>query len=262
MIRKDKPDGTVRTSGGQPFPTSEPPGRIPAAGSAPDTGPGDRDQGEQQIPDPSLRVFFDPTFIDPVRLNRIVARNWWAVALRGASAIVLGLLAVLWPSITLMTLVMIFAVYCTVDGILSIMLAVRGARRRERWGLLLLNGIVALAAAAVAIFYPLLTMFAFVLILAAWALITGVLTIAAAIRLKQTHGRIWMIAGGAVAILLGLILLLSPPLGLLTITWLIGLQATLAGVMLLGLAYRLRLRSQEQEPPLEAPPSRPATHIL
>ena len=77
----------------------------------------------------------------------LLARNWWAAAIRGVSAIVLGLLAIALPDLTLLGLVIIFAVYCLVDGIFAIVLAIRGARKGQRWGWLAFNGVLSLAAA-------------------------------------------------------------------------------------------------------------------
>ena len=183
---------------------------------------------------------------DPEASNRRIADLWWVVALRGVGAIVLGLLAILWPGITLLILAGIFAAYCIVDAVFSIVLAVRGARRHERWGWSAVSALVALGAAAVTMFYPGLTMIAFVGVLAAWALITGVTSIAAAFRLERDHGRWWMIAGGVISIMLGVLLLIFPGIGLFTLASLIAFQSWLAGFTWLALAFRLRMRHAER----------------
>ena len=87
----------------------------------------------------------------------LLASNWWAAALRGVCAILIGSIAIFAPAVTLIALVMIFAAYSLVDGAFAIVLAIRGARRHERWGWLALKGEISIAAAAVAIFYPALT---------------------------------------------------------------------------------------------------------
>lgn len=172
-----------------------------------------------------------------------IANLWWAVALRGVGAIILGTLAVLWPGITLIVLVFLFAAYCVVDAVFSIVLAVRGARRHERWGWQALHALVALAAAATALLYPDITLIVFVAMLIAWALFTGILSIAAAFRLDRAHGRWWFIASGVVSLILAALLIALPDIGLFTLTWMIAFQALLAGILLLGLAFRLRMRS-------------------
>ena len=174
--------------------------------------------------------------------NSRIAALWWVVALKGASAMVLGALAVLWPSITLIILALIFAAYCVVDAVFSIVLTVRSAKSHERWWWPALNALVALAAAAAAMFYPGLTVLAFVVMLAAWALISGAVSIIAAFRLKRDHGRWWMILIGVVSVILGVVLVALPGLGLSALTWMIAFQSWLAGGALLALAYQLRMR--------------------
>jgi uncharacterized membrane protein HdeD (DUF308 family) len=191
------------------------------------------------------------TILDPRQLygsarNALIASNWWAAALRGVSAIVLGSIAIFLPAVTLAGLVIIFAAYSFVDGVFAIVLAIRGARKHERWGWLAFNGVVSLIAAAVAVFYPDLTILAFVILFAAWALISGVATIVAASRLPKGHGRLWLHAGAAVAILFALLVIFSPPLGMLALSYVVGFQALFAGFTLLALAFQLRLRSVDE----------------
>lgn len=187
------------------------------------------------------------TILDTKNLRRLtreglLARNWWAAAIRGVSAIVLGLLAIALPDLTLLGLSIIFAVYCVVDGIFAIVLAVRGARKGQRWGWLAFNGAASIAAAAVAIFYPSLTILALVVMFAAWALVSGSATIAAGVKLPRRHGRWWLIAGGVIAIVCGLLMVFLPSLGVLTLIYLVGFQALFAGITLLVLAWQLRVR--------------------
>jgi uncharacterized membrane protein HdeD (DUF308 family) len=187
------------------------------------------------------------TILDPGKLrgsmrDALLASNWWAAAIRGVSAIVLGLLIILMPAVTLLGLVTIFAVYCLVDGVFAIVLAIRGATRHQRWGWLAFNGIVSLAIAAMALFYPYVTMFALAILFAAWALVSGAATIVAAVKLSRSHGRWWLIASGVIAVLFGLFMLFLPTLGMLTLAYVIGFQAIFAGTALLVLAFRLRAR--------------------
>src|SRR5260221_2600356 len=100
-------------------------------------------------------------------MSAALARNWWLVALRGVLAILFGIVAILLPGPTLAALVLLFAAYMVVDGVLAIVAAVRAARRHERWGWLIFEGIVDLAAAAIAFLFPVATIFAFVLLMGA-----------------------------------------------------------------------------------------------
>jgi uncharacterized membrane protein HdeD (DUF308 family) len=192
-----------------------------------------------------MATILDPKTLRGLAPEALLAMNWWAAAIRGASAIVLGILAISVPALTLIGLVTIFAVYCLVDGIFAIVLAIRGARKHRRWGWLAFNGIVSLVVAALAAFYPFVTVFVLVILFAAWALISGAATLAAGVRLPKGHGRWWLIASGVIAIVFGLAMLLLPTLGMLTLIYLVGFQALLSGIALLVLAFQLRARSVE-----------------
>jgi uncharacterized membrane protein HdeD (DUF308 family) len=192
-----------------------------------------------------MATILDPKTLRGLTPEAVLAMNWWAAAVRGVSAIVLGILAISVPALTLIGLVMIFAVYCFVDGIFAIVLAIRGARKHQRWGWLAFNGTVSLVVAALAAFYPFVTVFVLVILFAAWALISGAATLAAAVRLPKRHGRWWLIATGVIAIVFGLAMLFLPTLGMLTLIYLVGFQALLSGIALLVLAFQLRARSVE-----------------
>ena len=111
----------------------------------------------------------EPSFMSGADLNmsEALARNWWAMALRGVLAIVFGVIALVLPGVTMLSLVIVFAAYALVDGVLAIVAAVRSARRHERWGLLVLEGVVDIAAGVLAFLWPGLTIVIFVLLVAA-----------------------------------------------------------------------------------------------
>ena len=115
----------------------------------------------------------------------VLSRNWWLVALRGLAAIVFGVLAFVWPAITLWALVLLFGAYMLVDGIFAIVAAVRAAGREARWWLLLIEGVLGVLAGLVAAFWPGLTALALLYFIAAWAIVSGILEIVGAIRLRQ-----------------------------------------------------------------------------
>ena len=171
----------------------------------------------------------------------VLAANWWALVLRGIAAIVFGVLTFFWPGATIAVLVIFFGVYALIDGILAIVSAIRAAERHRRWGPFLVEGIVGILAGLFALFAPVAAAALFVYILAAWALITGALEIAAAIRLRRDIPGEWaLILIGILSILFGVLLFIAPIAGAVALVWLIGVYAILFGILWLTVGIRLR----------------------
>jgi len=192
-----------------------------------------------------MATIFGPGSVNSRARQALLASNWWAAALRGVCAILIGSIAIFAPAATLLTLVMIFAAYSLVDGVFAIVLAIRGARQHERWGWLALNGAISIAAAAVAILYPAITAILFGILFGVWALISGVTSIVAALQLRNDHGRGYLLMSGLIAVFFGLWAVWDVNLGMLALSYLVGFQAFLAGFALLALAYRLRTRNAD-----------------
>jgi len=170
-----------------------------------------------------------------------LARYWWVVALRGVLAILFGVLIFFAPGLGVLFMVASFAAYALVDGVLAITAAVRGRGRDAPWWALLLEGIAGIGAAVVAIAWPGITALALLYVVAGWSIATGILEIAAAIRLRKYIEGEWLLAlSGVLSILLGLVLGLMPVPGLLALALWIGAYAVVSGVLLLVLAFRLR----------------------
>ena len=172
-------------------------------------------------------------------MSAALARNWWAVALRGVVGILFGLVALTLPGVTMLSLVLFFSAYMLVDGVFSIIAAVRAANRSERWGSLLLQGLVDIAIGVIALVWPGITVLAFVLLVAAWAIISGGLMLAAAWRLNADHGRWWLVLGGVASLVYGVLLIVAPMIGAVVLTWWLGAYALVFGAALLVLAFRL-----------------------
>ena len=173
-------------------------------------------------------------------MSAALARNWWAVALRGVFGIVFGLVALSVPAAVMLTLALFFAGYLLADGVFAIVAAVRGALALARGGFLLAEGVRDIAMGLRAATFPGGAVLAFVLVTAAWALLTGGLMLGAAFRLHATHGRVWLALGGVVSLIWGVMLLLAPLAGALVLTWWLGAYAIVFGVVLLVLGLRLR----------------------
>jgi uncharacterized membrane protein HdeD (DUF308 family) len=178
-----------------------------------------------------------------------LAREWWVVALRGVAGILFGILAFVWPGITLLALVIVFGAYMLVDGVLALTLAIRFRHERERWPMLLLEGILGIAIGILSFAWPGITALAWLFTIAAWAIVTGVLEIVFAIRLRKViKGEIFVALTGVASILFGIGLVLMPLAGLLVWAWLVGAYAIATGVLLVALALRLRKAGSSAAP--------------
>jgi uncharacterized membrane protein HdeD (DUF308 family) len=170
-----------------------------------------------------------------------LAYNWTAIALRGAVAIAFGILALLLPGLTLAALILLFAAYALVDGVSHVITGIRqGSGGRPDW-LMIAGGIVAIVAGIIAAILPGITALALLTLIGAWAIVTGVTEVAAAYRLRKEIRGEWLLAlDGIVSILFGIYLWVFPGAGAMTIVWVIAFYAIFSGIVLLGLAWRMR----------------------
>jgi uncharacterized membrane protein HdeD (DUF308 family) len=163
--------------------------------------------------------------------------NRWLIAMRGVVALAFGVLAFVWPGATALALVFLFAAYALIDGVLTISAAVRNREVNERWWLGLLEGLVDIAAGVIAILFPGMTAVVAVFVVAIWAIITGILEIAAAVRLRQEISNEWALGlTGLVSVVLGVIMVINPGAGLLGLVWAIGSYAIIFGLLMIYLA--------------------------
>jgi len=170
-----------------------------------------------------------------------VARNWWALALRGLFAILFGILVFLAPGITLEALILLLAAYFVVDGVGNIITAFNNRTHNNQWWVTLLEGVISILAGIGAFLWPGMTALILLYLVAAWAVVTGVLEIVAAIRLrKEIENEFWLGLAGLLSVLFGVALFVWPGTGILTLLWLLGGYAIVSGIFLLMLAFRLR----------------------
>jgi uncharacterized membrane protein HdeD (DUF308 family) len=171
----------------------------------------------------------------------LLARNWWLVLLRGIAAILFGVLAFVWPAITLFALVFLFGAYALATGILSLMLAYKAPKGYPRFGALIIGGILSIIAGLIAFFMPGLTAVGLLILIAAWAIITGIIEIMAAIKLRKEIDHEWLLVlAGLLSVAFGVLLVLMPGPGALVLVWWVGAYALVLGILLLALAFKLR----------------------
>ncbi|HZO89800.1 MAG TPA: HdeD family acid-resistance protein [Chthonomonadaceae bacterium] len=170
-----------------------------------------------------------------------LSRYWWVIALRGVVAILFGIIAFSQPTTTLVALVWLWGAYAIADGVCALFASVRAAEQGRNWGMLLLSGLCGIVAGIIAFAWTGITALVLLYLVAAWAIVTGILEIAAAIGLRQIIEGEWLLGlSGVLSVLLGVALIANPRAGLVATVWMIGVYALLFGVTMLALAFRLR----------------------
>jgi uncharacterized membrane protein HdeD (DUF308 family) len=181
----------------------------------------------------------------------LLARNWWALALRGLLAVLFGILTLWIPGLTLVYLVFLFGAYTILEGIFNLVSAFRAPG--HHWPLVL-EGILSILAGVLTFIWPGITALVLLYLIAFWALVTGVLEITAGIRLRRFITNEWLlILMGVLSILFGVLILLRPGAGALAIVLWIGAYALVFGITLIALAFRLRSMARNRQRPTASP---------
>jgi uncharacterized membrane protein HdeD (DUF308 family) len=171
----------------------------------------------------------------------LLAKNWWMLLLRGILAILFGIFAYLWPGLTLLTLIIIYAAYALVDGIVVLLAALTTHPGAGRAGLLALIGILGIAFGLITFFWPGETALVLMLLIGAWAVVRGVFEIVAAIQLRKQIADEWFwILSGIVSILFGALFLVHPGAGAVALVWIIATYAIIYGAFLVAFSFRLK----------------------
>jgi len=174
-------------------------------------------------------------------LANILSRYWWMTLLRGIVAILFGFFVIAQPGISLMTLTMLFGAFVLLDGIGSLTSAFGGRTEHESWWIMLLWGLCGIAVGVMTFFSPGVTAFALLFYIAAWAIVTGVIELVAAFRLRQEiEGEFWLGLLGVLSIAFGVFMMVRPGAGILSLLWLIAAYAIAFGITLIALAFRMR----------------------
>lgn len=182
----------------------------------------------------------------------IIEKRWWVFALRGLIAVALGIIALVNPGIALLTLIIIFGIYSFVDGLFDVIISISNRKDNEKWWALLIAGIASVVIGVISLTNPSITGIALVYLIAAKALINGVLEIAAAIELRHfIEGEWMMVISGILSILFGIVLFASPNQGALAMLWVIGIFAIVIGIWLIIFAFHLRSKIKKIKQHLE-----------
>ncbi len=169
-----------------------------------------------------------------------ITHNWWLYAVRGLVAVLFGILAFTRPEQTVQALVLVFGVFALVDGVFAIFAGIASYRYFERWWAVLLEGVAGVVIGLLTFFWPNITALFLLYIIAAWALITGIFEIVAAIQLRRLIMGEWMlILGGLLSILFGVLLFVFPAAGAVSVIWVIGIYAVVFGISEIIFAFRL-----------------------
>jgi uncharacterized membrane protein HdeD (DUF308 family) len=170
-----------------------------------------------------------------------LARNWGWIVLRGIAAILFGVLALVRPGVALATLVLVFGAYALVDGCALVAAAVANRKSEQRWGALLVGGLIGIATGIVTFIMPEVTAVALLAVIAAWAIMMGIAEVVAAIELRKVITGEWlMIIAGLASLAFGVFLIARPAAGALAVVFWIGAFAALSGLLQIGFALKLR----------------------
>lgn len=181
-------------------------------------------------------------------ITAVVKGVWWLVLLRGILGIVFGIIALMAPAIALTGIAIVVGVYLLLDGITEIVHAVQTRKSDRRWGWLLFQGIVSVLAGLAAIILPGLAGLVGGLIvlwtIVFYTLAHGILGLVSAAGVGEAPGRGWAIFSGIVAIafaiLLAILLLVTPGASVLSLIWVVGIYAIILGIALIVAAVKVR----------------------
>lgn len=188
-------------------------------------------------------------------MDELLGRAWWMLMLRGAAGILFGLLALLWPGLTLLLLVGMFAAYALIGGIAAVSAAIRHRSIRKDWWIPLLLGLCTIAAGLIAVVAPGVTALVLIAVMGANAIVTGVLDVITGVRLKRRGRTEWLLfVIGIVSVLFGIFVLLFPGAGALALVWMISTYAIVTGSLLFVVSLAARngrdavLRDEQKTP--------------
>jgi uncharacterized membrane protein HdeD (DUF308 family) len=171
----------------------------------------------------------------------MLRKYWWTILLRGIIAIMFGIAAFVWPGMTILFLISLFGVYALLDGSISVIIGIEQYGQQERWWATLLQGIAGIIVGLLTFLWPQVTGLVLLFFIAAWAILTGLFEIMAAIRLRKVIVGEWLLGlSGVISVLFGITLFVHPAAGALAVIWVIGIFAILNGLLLIFLSLRIK----------------------
>jgi len=170
----------------------------------------------------------------------VLIGNWWAMALRGAAAILFAVIAFAAPNLTATVLIMVFGAYTLVDGLFAFVAAQRAAHRHGRSWPLIVEGLLDMALATICFVFPDVALVTLIYVIGFWAVLSGLALVTPGFGLLRLNGHLLLIFGGLLSIALGVVLLSHPDAGIIALTWWLGVYALLFGIVLVSAAFRLR----------------------
>jgi uncharacterized membrane protein HdeD (DUF308 family) len=177
----------------------------------------------------------------PLTVADTFSFNWWLLALRGLIAVAFGAAAFAWPAATLLSLVWLFGVFALLNGILSIVSAVKTPKGYPKPGGLIVGGILGVLVGLFAFFIPGSTALGFVLLIGAWAMLIGITEFVTAVKLRSIITDEWLLgAAGIASLLFGILLCIQPGIGALVLLWSLAAWSIVFGILLMIVAFRMR----------------------
>jgi uncharacterized membrane protein HdeD (DUF308 family) len=174
-------------------------------------------------------------------MKLFLQKAWKHILIWGIFSVLFGVIAFVWPAITLTSLVWVFAFTIIAQGIALAVGTWNYRKEDNNWWILFLLGLVNILAGVISIIYPGMTALVLAMLIGAGALVTGLLQVIFAIRLrKEIQNEGWLILGGVISIAFGLLLLIRPGEGALALLWILAVYAFVFGAMMIALALRTR----------------------
>ncbi len=174
-------------------------------------------------------------------LLETLKRHWWVPVIRGIAAIVFGIIAFVYPGLTIATLVLFFGAWILIDGIFRIVGAIGHRASDPDWGWQLVIGLLGIVVGLLTFHAPQITALALIIYIAAWALMIGASEIALAVKMRrEIKGEWFLILMGLASIVFAVLLLWNPIAGAAAVIWLIAWYAVVLGILAIFFGFRLR----------------------